>query len=99
MDFLYCIIFEGEKFTYPWDDDKKKTLYFYNTLVNPKEFANELLIKLYFLYFAKNDSLHVFLVRHLYNNCAADEFGCTTIILGLYRLFLQTTLCIILSHF
>ena len=66
---------------------RKNTLCIHNTLaICPKEFANELLIKLYFLYFAKNDSLHVFLVHHLYNNCAADEFGCTTSIIGLYRL-------------
>ena len=34
----------------------------------------------------KNDFLHVSLVHHLHNNCAADEFGCTTSIIGLYRL-------------
>ena len=86
MDFLCCIIFEGEKLTYPWDDDKKNTSSFFTTLWLTKEFGNELLIRLYSPYFAKNDFLHVSLVHHLHNNCAADEFGCTRSIIGLYRL-------------
>ena len=64
----------------------RKKHFIFTILWLTKEFANELLIKLYFLHFAKNDSLHVFLVHHLHNNCAADEFGCTTSIIGLYRL-------------
>ena len=61
MDFLCCIIFEEEKFTYSWDDDKKKNTLFFTTIrLSPKKFANELLIKLYFLYFAKNDSFNKF---------------------------------------
>ena len=84
MDFLCCIIFEGEKLTYSWDDDKKNTSF--TTLWLTKEFGNELLIRLYSPHFAKNDFLHVSLVHHLHNNCAADEFGCTRSIIGLYRL-------------
>ena len=84
---FYAASFSKEKnLLTPGTMIRKKHFIFYNTLANPKEFANELLIKLYFLYFAKNDSLHVFLVHHFYNNCAADEFGCTTSIIGLYRL-------------
>ena len=37
MDFLCCIIFEEEKFTYPWDDDKKKNTLFFTTIrLSPK---------------------------------------------------------------
>ena len=94
MDFLCCIIFEEEKFTYFWDDDKKKNTLFFTTIrLSPKKFANELLIKLYFLYFAKNAC---FPCSPFYNNCAVDKFGYTRCVLLDFIVYvLRTTFCLI----